>query len=42
MSVMAIKLQEMTDEEFKTQVDSVFTNVSEKDKNQKEEFNRFW
>jgi len=39
---MADKLQEMTDEEFKTQVDSVFTNVSEKDKNQREEFNRFW
>ena len=32
----------MTDEEFKTGVDSVLTIVSEKDKNQKEEFGRFW
>ena len=39
---MGQKLEEMTDEEFKTGVDSVLTIVSEKDKNQKEEFTRFW
>ena len=32
----------MTDEEFATLVSAVHTTVSEKDKNMKEEFERFW
>ena len=32
----------MSDEDFKTNVGSVKTSISEKDKNLTEEFNRFW
>lgn len=42
LATMAGKLGELSDEEFKTQVDSVLTRVSEKDKNLGEEFGRFW
>ena len=39
---MRVKVANMTDEEFTTNVNSVKTSISEKDKNLNEEFNRFW
>ena len=39
---MREKLGELTDEEFKTQIEAVLTNVTEKDKNQRAEYDRFW
>ena len=39
---MRTKVREMTDDEFTTNVGSVKTSISEKDKNLNEEFNRFW
>ena len=39
---MRTKVREMTDEEFNTNVGSVKTSISEKDKNLNEEFTRFW
>jgi len=39
---MRKKVKEMTDEEFKTSVGAVLTELSEKDKNLYERFDRFW
>jgi len=39
---MAEKLTSLSDEDFKTQVEAVLTNISEKDKNQEAEYDRFW
>ena len=39
---MRVKVQNMTDEEFTTNVNAVKTTISEKDKNLGEEFQRFW
>ena len=39
---MRNKMAQMTDEEFTTMVNAVNTTISEKDKSQREEFNRFW
>ena len=35
-------MAQMTDEEFTTMLKAVNTTISEKDKSQKEEFDRFW
>ena len=39
---MKQKVQDMTEETFKTQVNSVMTDIAEKDKNLGEEFGRHW
>lgn len=36
------KVKEISEEEFKTQVDSVMTKISEKDYNLAKEHNRYW
>lgn len=42
MAKMKVKMAEMTDEQFKTCVGSVNTDISEKDKNLGEAFARVW
>jgi len=39
---MLAKLDDLTDEQFEELRDSVLTCIEEKDKNLKEEFDRFW
>lgn len=36
------KVAEMSDEDFKTHQESVYTTISEKDKSLREEYGRFW
>jgi hypothetical protein len=39
---MRVKVQELSDGEFTTNVNAVKTKIAEKDKNQQEEFDRYW
>ena len=42
LNKMRTKVQNLTEDEFKTQVGAVLTNLKEKDKNMNEEFVRHW
>ena len=42
MAKMRLNVSGMTDDEFSTIVGAVMTTVSEKDKNLREDFDRFW